>query len=108
MYLKTHISNGTLLVAICDRELIGQTFSDGTLTLEVSEFFYKGEISTSHEVRDALEHAEIANLVGERTIACALESYLINEDNILIIDGVPHAQMVTASPSTHLALRMRE
>ncbi len=97
MYLKTHISDGTLLVAICDRELIGQTFSDGALALEVSEFFYKGEIASSSDVRDALEHAMAANLVGERSVGHALEGGFITEENILIIDGTPHAQMLTAA-----------
>ncbi len=93
MYLKNHIFDGTLLVAICDRELIGQTFSDGRLTLEVSEFFYKGALSSAHEVMAALGTAVVANLAGKRAIECALEGGFITEDNILIIDGVPHAQM---------------
>ncbi|KAB3545331.1 MAG: DUF424 family protein [ANME-2 cluster archaeon] len=99
-YLKTHISGGTLLVAVCDQELVGQTFSDGTLTLEVSEFFYKGEITSLPDVGGALENAGIVNIVGKRSIAHAIEHGIITEDNIIVIDGVPHAQTVTmpASP----------
>ena len=97
MYLKTHTSDGTLLIAICDRELIGQTFSDGLLRLEVSEFFYRGEIASSSDIRDALEHAMVANLVGERSVGHALEGGFIIEENILIIDGIPHAQMAAAA-----------
>lgn len=80
--------------------MIGQTFSDGTLTLEVSEFFYKGEIASLSDVGNALEDAAIVNIVGERSIAHALEHGFITEDNIIVIDGVPHAQTMTmpASP----------
>jgi len=92
MYLKTHISGETLLVAVCDHELIGQTFSDGTLTLEVSEFFYKGEIVSPSDVENALKDAAITNLVGERAIAYAIDGGFITEDNVIVIDGVPHAQ----------------
>ncbi|MEA3283332.1 MAG: DUF424 domain-containing protein [Euryarchaeota archaeon] len=88
-----------MLVAVCDQELIGQTFSDGTLTLEVSEFFYKGEVVPLHDVGDALEDAAIVNIVGKRSIAHALEHGFISEDNIIVIDGVPHAQTVTISAS---------
>ncbi|MEA3323924.1 MAG: DUF424 domain-containing protein [Euryarchaeota archaeon] len=97
------MSGETLLVAVCDQELIGQTFSDGTLTLEVSEFFYKGEIVPLPDVRDALEDARIVNIVGKRSIAHALEHGFISEDNIIVVDGVPHAQTVTipASPQAH-------
>ncbi|MBA1342536.1 MAG: hypothetical protein C5S52_02950 [ANME-2 cluster archaeon] len=80
--------------------MIGQTFSDGKLTLEVSEFFYKGEIVPLSDVRNALEDAGIVNIVGKRSIAHAIEHGYITEDNIIVIDGVPHAQTVTmpASP----------
>ena len=96
MYIKAHTFGETLLVAICDRELIGQTLSDGALTLEVSEFFYKGEISTPTEVRDMLKRATSANLVGRRATKHALEGGFITEDNMLIIGGVPYAQMMMA------------
>ena len=79
--------------------MIGQTFSDGTLTLEVSEFFYKGEIVSSSEVGNALRNAAIANIVGKQSIAHALEHGFISEDSIIVIDGVPHAQTVTMSAS---------
>ena len=110
MYLKTHISDGTLLVAVCDRELVGQTFNDGTLSLEVSEFFYKGDLAEPADVRRALEGAVVANLVGERAIAAALEGGFMSESNILTIDGVPHAQMVavaTSATSQSTLLRYR-
>ena len=98
MYLKTHISGETLLVAVCDHELIGQTFSDGTLTLDVSEFFYKGEVVSSFDVENALKDAAIANLVGERSIAYAIDGGFITEDNVIVIDGVPHAPTVMITP----------
>lgn len=98
MYLKTHISGETLLVAVCDHELIGQTFSDGTLTLEVSEFFYKGEIVSPSDVENALKDAAIANLVGERSIAYAIDGGFITEDNVIVIDGVPHAPTAMITP----------
>ena len=79
--------------------MIGQTFSDGTLTLEVSEFFYKGEIVPLPDVGDVLEDAGIVNIVGKRSIAHALERGFISEDNIIVIDGVPHAQAVAVPAS---------
>lgn len=80
--------------------MIGQTFSDGKLTLEVSEFFYKGEIVPLSDVGNALEDAGIVNIVGKRSIAHVLEHGFISEDNIIVIDGIPHAQAVAmpASP----------
>lgn len=103
MYLKDHISNGTRLIAICDRELVGRTFTDGALILDVSEFFYKGELTAPDDVKNELKSVAVANLVGERSVACALEGGFITRDNILIIDGVPHAQMAMGTgPATRM------
>jgi hypothetical protein len=41
-----------------------------------------------------LSIATIANLVGESTISIAAKHNYINEDCVLMIAGVPHAQMV--------------
>ncbi|HDI10382.1 MAG TPA: DUF424 family protein, partial [Euryarchaeota archaeon] len=36
----------------------------------------------------------IANLVGERIVRAAIEAGYVREENVLIIGGVPHAQLV--------------
>ncbi|MCK4902596.1 MAG: DUF424 family protein, partial [Thermoplasmatales archaeon] len=41
-----------------------------------------------------LVDATIANLVGEKTIKCAIELGLVDPDCIIKIKGIPHAQMV--------------
>ncbi len=41
-----------------------------------------------------LRLATIGNLVGEETVAAALEGGFIEESGIIRINGVPHAQMV--------------
>jgi len=41
-----------------------------------------------------LKQANIANLVGERAIKCALANSFIEEANVIFVEGVPHAQMV--------------
>lgn len=94
MYLKIHNMESEIMVAACDRELIGKTFSEGELRIHVSKEFYKGESATDAEVIEALQKATIANLLGERAVACAIKSGVIDQDNVITIGGVPHAQMV--------------
>ena len=94
MYIKTYHSGSEVLVAVCDRELVGRSFKDGNLHLTVSERFYKGAEATEDEVIGSLRHATIANLVGQRSIQCALDHKFIEEASILVVDGVPHAQML--------------
>ena len=94
IYIKKHSSALSVLVAVCDEELLGQSFTEGELNLKLTEFFYKGEAVTEEEVVDSLKEADIANLVGERAIKCALDNSFIEAANVIFVDGVPHAQML--------------
>ena len=82
------------MVAVCDRELIGKTFCEGELSIQATEEFYEGGIATASEVEKALEKATIANLLGKMAVACAVKKGYIDRENVLIVDGVPHAQWV--------------
>jgi len=94
MYLKSYSVNKEILVAVCDSELIGRTFREGDLHLSVNEDFFKGRPADEHEVKKALEEATIANLVGEQSVACGIDSGVVDEHCVITIDGIPHAQMV--------------
>jgi hypothetical protein len=94
MYLKSYSVNKEILVAVCDLELIGRTFREGELHLSVNEDFFRGHPADEDEVKKALEDATIANLVGEQSVACGIDSGIVDEHCVITIDGIPHAQMV--------------
>ena len=94
MYLKEYNSGSGLLVAVCDKDLMGKNFEEGELSLKISERFYKGEEATECDVIASLQRATIANLVGKRAIKCAVDNDFIQEACVIFVDGVPHAQMV--------------
>ncbi len=91
--LKIHRRGPEHLVAACDSELLGRTLAEGKVRLTVHRSFYHAEEGDSEALRSRLQMATIANLVGERTVAVAVEMGLVEEDCVMIIDGVPHAQM---------------
>lgn len=90
--MKTYTVGRELLVAACDRELLGQTLTEGGVKLVVSEDFYCSVCGDVTLLARHLERATIANLVGERCVACGIEMGLIDEEKVLNIDHVPHAQ----------------
>ena len=94
MYLKRHKTESETIVAVCDRGVIGEKFREDELVLEVSEEFYKGDLVSDKEVVEALDAATIANLVGENAIRCAIDNGFVDENNVIRIGGVPHAQMI--------------
>lgn len=81
------------LVAACDPDLLGKTFSSDGLRLEVSESFYGGDEVDEEALVNWLRLATIANLVGERTVATAVENGFVDRGCVLVVGGVPHAQM---------------
>ena len=92
--VKLHRRGGDLLVAACDRELIGRTLREGELRLEVRASFYSAEEGDEEMLVNRLGLATVANLVGERTVAIAVKHRFVLEEHVMIIEGVPHAQMV--------------
>jgi hypothetical protein len=91
--VKVHTSGRELLVAACDDELLGQTFRSGKLKLHVSRGFYEGQMCDEAVFISRLEMATMANLVGRRTVEAATRHGFVDADRVLVIEGVPHAQM---------------
>jgi hypothetical protein len=93
IYIKVYRVQGEVLLAACDEELIGKTFREGELKLEVRERFYKGELVEEGKLEELLKEATIANLTGERCVSKAIELGYVNPERVLRIQGIPHAQM---------------
>jgi hypothetical protein len=93
-YLNVRRSGGQVLVAACDKEVLGKTFSSGKLCLEVSRTFYCRELVGIKELLAALSDASIANLAGDNVVSAAVAGGFIDEKNVLDIGGVKHAQFV--------------
>lgn len=96
-YVKIHDVSGEVLVAVCDKNLLGKKFSEGRLQLEVGERFYKGVLSGEEDAISALNKATIANIVGNNIVEKAVEHSLISPENIIEIGGVKHAQIISIS-----------
>ena len=92
--MKLYRQGNDLLIGACDEDLIGKKFEDGKLQLNVTREFYDGERITEEILKKYLEESTIANLVGEKTVNCAIKIGLIDPECIIRIKGVPHAQMV--------------
>ncbi len=94
MYIKKYDTEGHIIVAVCDRNIIGKKFREGKLVLKLDSSFYKGDEANEIDVKDALLSATIANIAGEKAIACAVECGCIDPDAVIFIEGIPHAQMI--------------
>ena len=93
MYLKIYKNGRNVLVAACDKELLGKKLKHGNTIVEIRRDFYEGEDVSEEELQNALQKATTANLFGEKTVNCAVKCGLIDPDSVIMIDCVPHAQI---------------
>lgn len=94
MFLKIHHAPGAGdVVAVCDCELMNTTLCTGEVDVPITPAFYGTFQASENEVREALQKAENANLMGERAVAIAVELGLVSRDGCVMIGNIPHAQI---------------
>ncbi len=92
--LKIYRVRGEVLVAVCDSDIVGKTFREGDLKIEVKESFYGEREVGEEEVKRALRMATIANITGRRAVELAIKIGIVDKENVLKIGECWHAQMV--------------
>ncbi|MBD3354601.1 DUF424 family protein [Candidatus Woesearchaeota archaeon] len=95
MIVKIHKSNeGRVILAVCDSELIGKRFTEGEKQLDMSSDFYKGEEMEEKRILNLLKSVHIVNLCGKESVALGVKAGVVDEENIIKVDGIPHAEGV--------------
>ncbi|RLF17413.1 MAG: DUF424 domain-containing protein [Thermoprotei archaeon] len=95
VYVKKHIKGSITLIAVCDENILGKTFRDGVLKIEVKHSFYGGELRPiDDELFELLDSANIVNMVGKEIVEEAIRRGFVPRSGVLIIGGVPHVQIV--------------
>ncbi|MFW6120877.1 MAG: DUF424 domain-containing protein [Petrotogales bacterium] len=92
--IKIYEQGDDLVIGACDEHLLGKRFVQGKFQIDVSKKFYEGQRIDIETLAKYLLDATIANLVGKHAVNCAIKLGLVNPDNILKINGIPHAQMI--------------
>jgi hypothetical protein len=83
-----------LLVAVCDADVLGETFESDGVSIEVTEEFYGGDPRDEEAVVDSLGRASVANIVGTRAVEVAVDAGFVDADRVLHVDGTRHAQFL--------------
>jgi hypothetical protein len=94
MIVRERETERGLLVSVCDPDVLGETFEDGPVSITVTEEFYGGEEVDEAMAVASLARASVANIVGTRAVEAAVDAGIIDEANVLDVDGTRHAQLV--------------
>ncbi len=91
---QTYDQGEEVLLAACDKDVLGKTLEEGDIQLDVKENFYGGQRINTDRLKRELKSCTIANLVGEKTVEAAIEIGFGSEEDIMKIEGIPHLQVV--------------
>jgi len=94
IYIKIHRREGEILLAACDKELLGKNLIEGEFCLDVDRNFYEDELVAIDELAKLLDNVTMANLIGERVVNKAIELGFVDEGCIVEVSGIKHAQVV--------------
>jgi len=87
--VRTAEYKGTILVNICDEELVGRTVAEGRLRVHLSKEFYSGEVVDKGEALRLIRTCSIVNLAGTRSVALAVDNSVGAPEAIREIEEVP-------------------
>ena len=91
---RLHRRGDEWLLAACDEELAGQTFSEGKVKIVLSEKFYGNEPMTEEVLGERMESVTMMNLFGDKAIAVGIEKGYVSPENVIVVAGVKHAQVI--------------
>lgn len=93
--MRIHRVRAEVVVAACDRELVGQDLPVGTAgrTVRISADFYGERVVSREELLWAIRRATVVNLLGRRVIALVRAEGIVGEEGCGSLGGHPHAEI---------------
>ncbi|MBN1896193.1 MAG: DUF424 family protein [Candidatus Aenigmarchaeota archaeon] len=93
---KEHRSGVEVTLAVCDSEISGSVLKFGDVDFEVSKDFYGNDATDAGHILELVERAKIVNAVGKNIIKLLESNGLVHSNSVLMIDGVPHVQIINS------------
>src|SRR5919112_1122322 len=79
-YVRKMHYQGSLMINICDEELLGTNIVSESLNINITKDFFN-ELTNEKEICDLLNRCSIANLIGRRVIEKTLSLGLAKREN---------------------------
>jgi uncharacterized protein len=80
---------GSMMISICDLELVGTTLNDGNVVIYLSKEYFQEQVIEEVRAPELLKSCSIANLVGTRIVTQAINLRLANKISVKYISGTP-------------------
>ena len=93
-YVRKMRYQGSLMINICDENLLGMTIKDESVNIEITRDFFN-ELMSEEEIQYLLKKCSIANLIGERVIKKTLKLGLAKKESVKVISNTPFLMIYT-------------
>jgi len=87
-YVRKMHYKGSLMINICDEELLGTNIVSESLNINITNDFFN-ELANEKEISNLLKRCSIANLIGRRVVEKTLSLGLANRNSIKIVSDIP-------------------
>lgn len=94
VYIKLHTRGELTILAICDEEILGKTYREGILRLEIKKEFYGDRKVTIDEALRMIDEVMIVNMVGRNVVGEAIKRGIIPSEGVITVAGIPHVQII--------------
>lgn len=79
----------TMMLNICDADLLGKKITQDELTMHISESYYGGELVKQPKAETLLKTSGIINMAGKHTVDLSLKLGIGSKDAVKLISNVP-------------------
>lgn len=87
-YIRKMNYQGSLMINICDEELVGKNIESDSLNINITNEFFN-EVVNENEIISLLKKCSIANLIGRRVVDKTLSLGLAKKESIKIVSDIP-------------------
>jgi len=81
--------NDTLMLNICDADLLGRTLKRDNFTLKISEAYYAEKVVEKEEAKDLLRRSNNINMAGKGIVSLSVNMGIGSQEGVKEIDGIP-------------------
>lgn len=95
-WTKVFTTKTEIVIALCDEDILEKEieFKKTSAKIKISKHFYGEHHVGDEDALKLLKNATIGNLIGKNIVGFALKHGFISKENVINIDGIPHAQFV--------------
>lgn len=79
----------TMMLNICDADLLGKTITQDDLTMHISESYYGKTLVEQDKAETLLKNSAIINMTGKHTVDLSLKLGIGSKDAVKLISDVP-------------------